>query len=386
MLQPKCRQPFIHNGQNIDADIAITPNLPPRPRLPRSPSSVSAKDMEKQQQLSDWYYIKTSTKSPLPLPRSMSQTRANEMTSMQRATDGIYAKNRKFNQKSSRETIYNSCIKRDANCNVAAVDYERLRSQENVDNCMRWHSDKTMLHQMTIGQRQLSTKQLNEHQQQQQQLLQHQQQVNQRQAIHVNRSNERLNDSSASQIYEELIRPAPTTPSSGNGSLVRSQLSRHGEVTSSSFEHVNVSSYMLAPSQSAHEIAIGNEKRFNRSTGNFVVDQRFIEPPLANGIADHSASSLLRQTAAVSQPLQRRRPPPPPPPSTSSSYTANAMVSVFTSQRARDAIVSISVNSWFLLDDKNCIVKREGHFVLGFSFVAARELCAKDKTNEKNVN
>lgn len=73
MLQPKCRQPYIHNSENMKTDAKITPKLPPRPPLPRSSLSSSTidKDLAKQQQLSDWYYIKPGPKSPLPAQRNI---------------------------------------------------------------------------------------------------------------------------------------------------------------------------------------------------------------------------------------------------------------------------------------------------------------------------
>lgn len=73
MLQPKCRQPYVHNDRNMKSnmlnDELNTPKLPPRPPLPKitQPSSTIDRDLAKQQQLSDWYYIKTGPKSPLPI-------------------------------------------------------------------------------------------------------------------------------------------------------------------------------------------------------------------------------------------------------------------------------------------------------------------------------
>lgn len=76
MLQPKCRQPYVHNDRKMETEIInddlITPKLPPRPPLPKTSQSSTTidKDLAKQQQLSDWYYIKTGPKSPLPAPRN----------------------------------------------------------------------------------------------------------------------------------------------------------------------------------------------------------------------------------------------------------------------------------------------------------------------------
>lgn len=79
MLQPKCRQPYVHNHRNMKSnmlnDELSTPKLPPRPPLPKIAqlSTTIDKDLAKQQQLSDWYYIKTGPKSPLPAIRSEKQ-------------------------------------------------------------------------------------------------------------------------------------------------------------------------------------------------------------------------------------------------------------------------------------------------------------------------
>lgn len=82
MLQPKCRQPYVHGGRKVDdGDSNIetsTPKLPPRPPLPKTtvaPLSTLDRDLIKQQQLSDWYYIKTGPKSPLP-PRAADNRKA----------------------------------------------------------------------------------------------------------------------------------------------------------------------------------------------------------------------------------------------------------------------------------------------------------------------
>lgn len=76
MLQPKCRQPYVHNETKMKTNMmnndSSTPKLPPRPPLPKVaqiPTTID-RDLAKQQQLSDWYYIKTGPKSPLPAIRS----------------------------------------------------------------------------------------------------------------------------------------------------------------------------------------------------------------------------------------------------------------------------------------------------------------------------
>lgn len=79
MLRPKCRQPYIHNNntQELSPKPVRSPPVPP-PRTHTSPAltprnnqhqNVIITDTEKQQNLSDWYYIKTGPKSPLPPPR-----------------------------------------------------------------------------------------------------------------------------------------------------------------------------------------------------------------------------------------------------------------------------------------------------------------------------
>lgn len=79
MLRPKCRQPYVHNERNMKSnmlnDELSTPKLPPRPPLPKTaqPPTTIDKDLAKQQQLSDWYYIKTGPKSPLPAIRAEKQ-------------------------------------------------------------------------------------------------------------------------------------------------------------------------------------------------------------------------------------------------------------------------------------------------------------------------
>lgn len=289
MFQPKCRQPFISNT-NRNGDIEITPQLPPRPPLPRSPSSISAKDFEKQQKLSDWYYIKTNSKSPLPPPRPDRRlVNVQPSTIDSQRPDGIYAKNKRFNQKNSRETLRNNqnLFKtnqiRDNNCNVTIDknienDHLTTNADENDDGGFaRWQYEKQMrLQKLTVNQ------------------------LVERQNLNLNRSNEQLNDSDTAQHYEELIRP-PMNVANGNlAPMNRSPMLRFGELSSSSFEHVNVSNHMLSPSVTDN--TIHDTKRFNRSTGNFIQNETIEDNPM-----------LVRQAAAVSQPLQRRRRPPPPP-------------------------------------------------------------------------
>lgn len=86
MLQPKCRQPYVHNDRKSDSnmtnnDISIS-KLPPRPPLPKDAqiSTTLDKDLAKQQQLSDWYYIKTGPKSPLPTVRSEKRMNIHNFT------------------------------------------------------------------------------------------------------------------------------------------------------------------------------------------------------------------------------------------------------------------------------------------------------------------
>lgn len=109
MLQPKCRQPYVHNDRNVesgmlDAKLAS----PPRPPLPKASQSSSTidKDLAKQQQLSDWYYIKTGPKSPLPTPRSENRnctTSSTNQAAVNRATVNI------SNDNNTIETHYLKC-------------------------------------------------------------------------------------------------------------------------------------------------------------------------------------------------------------------------------------------------------------------------------------
>lgn len=144
MLQPKCRQPYVHNGADnnqsdaIKKSDVITPKLPPRPPLPKSPNSSTTvdKDLAKQQQLSDWYYIKTGPKSPLPANRNdrngiysgVNQTNNSNPNKM----ETIYVKNTSINAvKMSRDpssviknqNIYSeNILKRGDSCNVQIID------------------------------------------------------------------------------------------------------------------------------------------------------------------------------------------------------------------------------------------------------------------------
>lgn len=121
MLQPKCRQPYVHNDRKMENEIInddlITPNLPPRPPLPRTSQSSTTidKDLAKQQQLSDWYYIKTGPKSPLPTPRRNNiygSTTAPAPTPAIRTTttnnntiEGIYGKNGNLSRESTKNNL-----------------------------------------------------------------------------------------------------------------------------------------------------------------------------------------------------------------------------------------------------------------------------------------
>lgn len=295
MLQPKCRQPFISSSNHRNGDIEITPQLPPRPPLPRSPSSISAKDFEKQQKLSDWYYIKSNSKSPLPPPRPDRHITVNTQhhsSNDSQRLDGIYAKNKRLNQKNAREMFRNNQNtyklnqNRDNNCNLTvdtAIENDRLSStnaDENDDGgFVRWQYEKQI--------RSIQKQNANHT-------------CEQKHPSHVNRSNEHLNDSDTAQHYEELIRPSVNVANGNHAPMNRSPMLRFGELSSSSFEHVNVTNHILSPS--ATDNAIHDAKRFNRSTGNFIQIETIEDNTL-----------LGRQTVAISQPLQRRRRPPPPP-------------------------------------------------------------------------
>lgn len=125
MLQPKCRQPYVHSEQKMASEInenLISPKLPPRPPLPKTSQSSTTidKDLAKQQQLSDWYYIKTGPKSPLPTPRNTNDKRngiynsvnhpsnrvvANISNNNNNSVEGIYGKNGNLSRESTKNNI-----------------------------------------------------------------------------------------------------------------------------------------------------------------------------------------------------------------------------------------------------------------------------------------
>lgn len=354
MLQPKCRQPvYVHNenGRRIDPpslpppppptighSIEITPQLPPRPPLPRSPSSVSTKDMEKQQQLSDWYYIKTNSKSPLPPPRPDKRNgtgrAAAEPTIKQIKSDGIYVKNPKVllrdANKNINQHIYYPCVKRDdhshlpiGNCNkcVASTDnddpddilckYNAKQNHNNnnieqtlqqVNGFSQWHRDKQILVTQS-AQQQLDVHQF--HVRQQQKRIDTGTLTPPPPPISDKHPTSIVKVQQQQQLYEELVHPSQRLPLS----------SRYGELSSSSFEHVNVSNYLssatpttISSSSTTDVPTTVADKRFNKSTGNFADEQQMATA--------NDTEHLQRKAVAVSQPIQRRRPPPPPIPTT----------------------------------------------------------------------
>lgn len=366
MLQPKCRQPYVHNSNNVDCDVEATPELPPRPPLPRSPSSVS-KDLEKQQQLSDWYYIKSGPKSPLPPPRP---DKHNSEPSTKNKIDGIFVKNKKFNPRASRDctknniNIYNQNIKRDDNCNfqfknknideqingdIAAKkcenDIEVMKSpphcemqvneshNENSTNELLCKFNARNNNEKVNGFSQCSRNKQQQHQfshqQYYEQLKQYQhhstspsphQEKRMKHFVNQDEMHQQLFDKQSefpSELhhYQEVMHSPNDNSNRTNGNLnniavfhqpLRLPLPRYGEVSSSSFEHVNVSSFLS--SSSSTEMTIPEKKQFTKSTGNFTDEQH-----LANKIGDGSSSGgsdCFRQTT-VSQPFQRRRTPPP---------------------------------------------------------------------------
>lgn len=144
MLQPKCRQPYVHNEiRKMDSgmlnDGKNTPKLPPRPPLPRtsqlSPATID-KDLEKQQQLSDWYYIKTGPKSPLPTPRlekTADIAQPRNQTTDSRTTKSI------LNHNNTKEDIYvcKDITKNHSKANtqqnmIKRVDNDNTRFEEHV--------------------------------------------------------------------------------------------------------------------------------------------------------------------------------------------------------------------------------------------------------------
>lgn len=352
MLQPKCRQPvYVHNEHgrradptNIGRDIEITPQLPPRPPLPRSPSSVSTKDMEKQQQLSDWYYIKSNSKSPLPPPRPDKRNGPNgfaraaaEQTVKHTKADGIYAKNPKVvqrdpNKNNNQTTVHYQCAKRDDNCNFPFRNGSNKSDASSVDNR---NTDDI---RCEYNAKSIRNNRTNEQTQQLQLLGQQvngpnapfttvqyssipltQLQFHERQQLKRN-DNGTLTPppppmSAATKhptasvkvqqgLYEELIHPSMRLPMSP----------RYGELSSSSFEHVNVSNYLASSTSTTDMPTTIADKRFNKSTGNFTDEQQMAA---ANG-----TEQLQRKAVGVSQPIQRRRPPPPPIPTSTATPPA----------------------------------------------------------------
>lgn len=160
MLQPKCRQPYVHNDQKVEPqkinDELISPKLPPRPPLPKSTQSSSTidKDLAKQQQLSDWYYIKTGPKSPLPTPRnehrngiysSVSQMTTNRTTTATTTAkisnnnnniEEIYVKNGNLSRETTKNNlnIYSETMMKRADNGIARFDDDVQITKTNGNN------------------------------------------------------------------------------------------------------------------------------------------------------------------------------------------------------------------------------------------------------------
>lgn len=125
MLRPKCRQPYIHNSHPDDKLPAslVPPPLPPLPKqqtvvqppslsslpppeiapppppplmgIEKSHSTIlTSREMEKQQQLSDWYYIKSNPKSPRLPPRPEKRTITTTTTTTNGATASVVVSSR----------------------------------------------------------------------------------------------------------------------------------------------------------------------------------------------------------------------------------------------------------------------------------------------------
>lgn len=161
MLQPKCRQPYVHNDQKLATPIIndelITPNLPPRPPLPKSTQSSTTidQDLAKQQQLSDWYYIKTGPKSPLPTPRSehrngiyssVTQTttiRTSITTTTAAATTATAAAANISNNNNTIEGIYvkNGNLSRESTKNNLHIHTENMMKRGENGSLTRFNDD-----------------------------------------------------------------------------------------------------------------------------------------------------------------------------------------------------------------------------------------------------
>lgn len=142
MLQPKCRQPYVHNERKMDSDMVNdelnTPKLPPRPPLPKTSQSSTTidQDLAKQQQLSDWYYIKTGPKSPLPTPRSEKRNdiyNSPSQTTVNRTTASIPSNNNDTSEGIyvSRETSKNRFNVHSQNM-IKRVESDNSHLDENV--------------------------------------------------------------------------------------------------------------------------------------------------------------------------------------------------------------------------------------------------------------
>lgn len=128
MLQPKCRQPYVHSGEKlptnaINDETKQSSNLPPRPPLPKTSTSLTTidRDLVKQNQLSDWYYIKTGPKSPLP-PRASDKRNGNN-------NEKIYVKTSSSSGNLSQESTKN-------NFNI----YSECKAQRRPENSNNQHN------------------------------------------------------------------------------------------------------------------------------------------------------------------------------------------------------------------------------------------------------
>lgn len=144
MLQPKCRQPYVHSDRKMETEIInddlITPKLPPRPPLPKTSQSSTTidKDLAKQQQLSDWYYIKTGPKSPLPTPRT--DKRNGIYGSVNQTVPIVANRNISNNNNNTIEGIYEKTgnLSRESTKNHLNVQNENIIKRSESDGMARF--------------------------------------------------------------------------------------------------------------------------------------------------------------------------------------------------------------------------------------------------------
>lgn len=319
MLRPKCRQPYIHNSAEDDespiSSHMAPPALPPLPPPPvESADAVLSRELEKQQKLSDWYYIKSNPKSPRLPPRpekrttgpassgpvkSASVTRFNSVVQQQRDCTGR-------NNSIKRDRIIGVVADKTNHCDVVSTE-SREHSVSQISNKTNlWTGEK--FNGFPLAGQQVERQQpLYDKQQPIYQRLQHPPQQNQNeQSSYVQLAGRDHDNRQITPNIHQFPQHPNYSPISRGGHNNNNNnvnhnvnvnklatvhqsptaLARFGELTSSSFEHVNVSSFL--PEMSAPE------KQF-RSTSNFTN-----EHDLADG----------RRLKAMPMPPRRRAVPP----------------------------------------------------------------------------